>query len=119
VNTWALARKPTTNKPHTNSSGRRYWYCGQCVFWRDVVTTNIHTHLLKAYGAVIKEEDLVIKRATRQSLQGLFHKQGQLHIQKLKRQKEQILRESFNPTMIRDALAQLIIVRNLLYKAVT
>ena len=24
VNTWALARKPTANEPHTNSSGRRY-----------------------------------------------------------------------------------------------
>jgi hypothetical protein len=84
-----------------------------------VVTTNIRSHLFNAHGVVVKEEDSVIKRATKQSLQGLFHKQGQLHTQKLERQKEHILRESFDSAMIRDAFAQLIVVRNLPYKAVT
>jgi len=68
MNTWALARKPIGSKPLVNSKGRRYWYCGQCVFWRDVVTINIRSHLFNAYGVVVKEEDLVIKRATKQSL---------------------------------------------------
>lgn len=119
VNIWALARKPVGSKPLVNSKGRRYWYCGQCVFWRDVVTTNIRTHLFNAHGVVVKEEDSVIKRATQQSLQGLFHKQGELHTQQLERQKDTILRESVNPALVRDALAQLIVVRNLPYKAVT
>ena len=68
-----------------------------------MVTINIRSHLFNAHGVVIKEEDLVIKRATKQSLQGLFHKQGELHTQKLKRQKENILRESVNSAMLRDA----------------
>ena len=68
VNTWALSRKPTGSEPLVNSKERRYWYCKQCVSWRDVVTTNIHSHLFNAHGVVIKEEDSVIKRATKQSL---------------------------------------------------
>ena len=32
------------------------------------VTTNIRSHLLNAHGVVVKEEDLVIKRAIKQSL---------------------------------------------------
>ena len=70
-----------------------------------MVTINIRSHLFNAHGVVIKEEDLVIKRATKQSLQGLFYKQGELYTQKLKRQKEAILRESINPALVRDALA--------------
>ena len=65
VNTWALARKPIGNKPLVNSKGSRYWYCGQCVFWRNVVITNIRSYLLNSHSIVVKEEDLVIKRATK------------------------------------------------------
>ena len=119
MNTWALAHKPAGTELYINSSGRRYWYCGQCVFWRDMVTTNICSHLFNTYGVVVKEEDLVIKWATKQSLQGLFYKQGQLYTQKLERQKEHILRESFNFIIIRDTFAQLIVVQNLLYDAMT
>ena len=68
MNTWALACKPIGSKPLINSKGRRYWYCRQCVFWRDVVTINIRSYLLNSYGVVVKEEDLVIKRAIKQSL---------------------------------------------------
>ena len=63
MNTWALSRKPTGSEPLVNSKGRRYWYCKQCVSWRDVVTINIRSYLFNTYGVVIKEEDLVIKRA--------------------------------------------------------
>ena len=84
-----------------------------------MVTINIRSYLFNAHGVVIKEEDSVIKRATKQSLQGLFHKQGELHTQKLEMQKETILRESVNSALVRDALAQLIVVRNLPYDAVT
>ena len=61
-------RKPTGNKPLVNNKGRQYWYCGQCVFQRDVVTINIRSYLYNAHGVVIKEEDLVIKQAIKQSL---------------------------------------------------
>ena len=118
MNTWALSRKPTGSEPLVNSKGRRYWYCKQCVSWRDVVTTNIRSHLFNAHGVVIKEEDSVIKRATKQSLQGLFHKQGELHTQKLERQKEAIIRECVNPALVRNAFAQLIVVQNLPYNVV-
>jgi len=40
-------------------------------------------------------------------------------MQNLKRKKETILRESVNSALVRDAFAQLIVVRNLLYDAVT
>ena len=119
VNTWALARKPTGNEPLVNNKGRRYWYCGQCVFWRDMVTTNIRSHLHNAHGVVVKEEDSVIKRAIKQSLQGLFHKQGELHTQKLERQKKNTLKESINSAILRDTFAQLIVVQNLPYDTVT
>ena len=70
-----------------------------------MVTTNIRSHLFNAHGVVVKEEDSVIKRATKQSLQGLFYKQGELYTQKLERQKENTLRESVNSAMLRDAFA--------------
>ena len=119
VNTWALTRKPIGSKPLVNSKGRRYWYYRQYIFWRDIVTINIRSYLFNAHGVVVKEEDLVIKRATKQSLQGLFYKQGELHTQNLERKKETILRESVNSALIRDAFAQLIMVRNLPYNIVT
>jgi len=84
-----------------------------------MVTITIHSYLLNSHSVVIKEEDSVIKRATKQSLQGLFHKQGELHTQKLKIQKETILKESINSALICNALAQLIVVQNLLYDAIT
>lgn len=61
INTWKLGRKPTNSEPLVNSTGRRYWYCGQCVFWRDVVTTNIRSHLLNSYGITVKEKDSGLK----------------------------------------------------------
>ena len=75
-----------------------------------MVTTNIRSHLFNTHGVVVKEEDSVIKQAIKQSLQGLFYKQGELHTQKLKRQKETILRESINSALIHDTLTQLIMV---------
>ena len=84
-----------------------------------MVTTNIHSHLLNAHGIVVKKEDSVIKQATKQSLQDLFHKQRELYMQKLERQKEAILRESINPDLVCNTFAQLIVVQNLPYNAVT
>ena len=60
--------KPIGTEPFINSKGRQYWYCRQCVFWHNIVTTNIRSYLLNIYGVVVKEEDLVIKWATKQSL---------------------------------------------------
>ena len=118
TNTWKLRRKPTNKEPLVNSIGRRYWYCDRCVFWRDVVTTNIRSHLLNSYGITIKEKDSSLKQATKNRLKGLFQKQGELQVQKLESQKETILREYVNQSVIQEALAQLIVVRNLPYKAV-
>ncbi len=84
-----------------------------------MVITNIRSHLLNAYGVVIKEEDLVIKRARNQSLQGLFYKQRKLYTQKLEMQKETILRKGVNSALVHNAFAQLIVVQNLLYDAMT
>ena len=61
TNTWKLGRKPTNSKPLVNSIGRQYWYYGQCVFWRDVVTTNIRSHLLNSYSITVKEKDSGLK----------------------------------------------------------
>ena len=68
MNIWALIYKPISNKPLVNNKGRRYWYYGQCIFWRNVVTINIRSYLHNAHSVVVKEEDLVIKWATKQSL---------------------------------------------------
>ncbi len=119
TNTWSYAREPREGEPVKNKNGRRYWYCAECIFWREVITTNIRTHLHKKHGITVKEEDLVIKKVTKQRLEGLYQKQGEAQVQKVKEEKERILRESINQPVVREALAQLIVVRNLPYEAVT
>ena len=61
TNTWKLRRKPTNKEPLVNSVRRRYWYCGRCVFWHNIVTTNIRSHLLNSYSITIKEKDSSLK----------------------------------------------------------
>jgi hypothetical protein len=39
---------------------------------KEAITINICTHLHKKHGITIKEQDLVIKKVTKQRLKGLF-----------------------------------------------
>jgi hypothetical protein len=72
INIWKLRRKPTNKEPLVNSVGRQYWYYGRCVFWRNIVTTNIRSHLLNSYGITVKEKNSSLKQATKNRLKGLF-----------------------------------------------
>lgn len=74
INTWKLSRELNNQEPLVNSKGRQYWYCARCTSWRDVVTTNIRSHLLNIHGITIKEEDLSLKRAAKNRLKELFRK---------------------------------------------
>jgi len=75
--------------------------------------------LERRHGIVIKERDSIIKTTTKQRLEGLFQKQGELHVQKMEDQKERILRECVKLDVVREALTQLIVLRNLPFEAVS
>lgn len=119
LSTWSYARAPRDDEDLKNQQGRRYFYCAQCPYWRNVITTNIRAHLISKHGIFVKEQESVIKQATKQRIEGLFQKQGELEAQKLKERKERILRECVKIDIVREALAQLIVVRNLPFEAVT
>lgn len=70
-----------------------------------MVTTNIRSHLLNVHGITVKEEDSGLRRVAKNRLEELFQKQGHLSAQRLERQKERILKEYINPSVIQEALA--------------
>ena len=80
INTWSYAREPCEGEPVKNKNGRRYWYCAECIFWREVITTNIYMYLYKKHSITVKEEDLVIKKVTKQRLKGLYQKQSKAQV---------------------------------------
>jgi len=120
VNTWSYARPAKEGEEVRNTKlkpSRKWWYCKICPYWRDTVTTNIRSHLHSKHSIVVKEKESKVKQLAKHSLEGAFLKQEEIHATKVELDKENILRSIVKPEVIREALVQLIIVRNLPYSA--
>lgn len=118
-NTWAFARAPRDNEEANGRNWRRYFYCKECPYWRDTITSNIRLHLLNKHQLVVQEAEPTFKKDTKARLKFLFQKQHVQQTEKLKERKEQILRECVSKPVVQEALAQLIVMRNLPYEAAT
>ena len=52
--TWSYARLPKGDEEERNSAGRRYFYCKLCPNFREVITSNMRSHLQNQHGIIIK-----------------------------------------------------------------
>ena len=114
--TWSYAREHTGSEPERYRDGRKIFYCKQCP-WFNTITTNIRNHLRREHGILIEEKESMVKQATTKKLTSLFRKQAEIGQQKLDINKERILQSAVNKRVVQEALAQLIVMRNLPYTA--
>jgi hypothetical protein len=70
------------------------------------------------HGVDIAESESLVKKAGQQSLRTALARQGRLAAEKQGEKKEQVLREVIDKEVVRECLAQLIVMRNLPHNAV-
>ncbi|KAF2175870.1 hypothetical protein K469DRAFT_520910, partial [Zopfia rhizophila CBS 207.26] len=111
ISTWSYSRLHKSDEPERNHQKRKIFYCkfDGCSF-ANAITTNIRAHLKVKHGIIVAEEE---------SLESITAKIAESSRNKNQKAAEKALKEVINLPIVREALAELIVIRNLLYKAVT
>ncbi|PVH90615.1 hypothetical protein DM02DRAFT_507587, partial [Periconia macrospinosa] len=117
-NTWAYSRCPRDKETERDSSGRKLFYCKfpRCPFVSHV-TTNIRNHLKKNHNLIITEEESLQQKAAKRKWEGYVKKAVERKEEKEQIAQDQVLKDAIQLPAVREALAELIIVRKLPYTA--
>jgi hypothetical protein len=117
--TWIYNIPPAEGEPERDEKNRRIFRCRPCKGkWQEAVTTNIRRHLWDKHGIKIEEDKSLVKQSTKQHIRHLLVKQGELSAKKEDDRERDILKNAIQPNLVREALAQLIVMRNLPFNAV-
>ena len=119
TNTWQYCRKAKPGEPERNSNKARIFYCSynRCSF-TGTVTTNIRAHL-RRHGVLISEQEPLAKKAGKEKLKQIVQKMKDHATVQRQNKEAEVLRSCIQKTVVREALAELIVARNLPYEATT
>ncbi|KAF2178174.1 hypothetical protein K469DRAFT_524940, partial [Zopfia rhizophila CBS 207.26] len=111
TSTWSYSRLHKSDEPERNHQKRKIFYCkfDGCSF-ANAITTNIRAHLKVKHGIIVAEEE---------SLESMTAKMAESSRNKDQKAAEKALKEAIDLPTVREALAELIVTRNLPYEAVT
>lgn len=119
--TWEHSRPTTSNEPTHDSSNRKFFYCKYCTrkTWSGSITTNIRRHLSSKHNIAVEEKDSLVKIAAKKQWDSMKDKMAQKRDDSTATAKEKVLQDAIQSSVVRQALAELIVTRNLPYEATT
>ncbi|CEJ83175.1 Putative TPR repeat protein [[Torrubiella] hemipterigena] len=118
ASTWAHARDPTGLEPsRCGRKNEKIYYCRYCInpTYSTSVSTTFRNHLFKVHDIEVEAAEHPVKRQRDRLIQDAFAKAGEVHAAKRLAGEEVVLRDAVNPKAAREALVQLVTVRNLSY----
>lgn len=119
TNTWQYSRKANTGEPERDPKRNRIFYCSytSCSF-TGTVTTNIRAHL-KTHGILVSEQEPLAKKAGKEKLKQIVDKMKDHAASQRDKAEQETLKKCIQKRVVREALAELIVTRNLPYEATT
>ncbi|PVH90191.1 hypothetical protein DM02DRAFT_501607, partial [Periconia macrospinosa] len=117
VGTWQYARSPQGNEPERTPDKRRIWYCGHkdCEQKSSKFsnTTSARYHLEHAHHINVPLEPSQAKKKRDIRIESVFAAAAQKQKEKLADKEELILRGAINKEAFKEAIAQLVALRDL------
>jgi len=121
--TWGHSRAPEPGET-LRKSGNRIWYCKypSCnpphPIYLTLTTNNARGHLLRVHGIVVEEEEGPVRKSTEHTIQQAFSKASEELHRRKDLEKDTLLASLIKKDVVFEALARLIVARNLPYNCI-